>query len=551
MPKAPPPAPWPGSSGRGPWVVRAAAAEMLLAAVAEQAARLPNRLAHVSPDGSLTYGQLLARAATASALLAGGEAPPAPVLVWGHKQPAMPVAFLACALAGRPYVPADAAFPPARVARIARAAGATSCLAAAALPAELETALRAEGLDPVPLGPDGVAPAAAAPRAGPAPVAAGSETAYILFTSGSSGDPKGVPIPWTALRHFTTWLLAEQGPRAGAEVVLNQAPFSFDLSVLDLYLSLLCGGTLFSVSADMVAAPRRLFAALGGSDLTVWVSTPSFARFCLSEPTFDAGLLPGLRRLLFCGETLPPGLARELLRRFPRAEVWNTYGPTEATVAVTSIRVSADMAARDEPLPVGRAADGLRVWVAGPDLAARPEGTPGEIIIAGPQVAPGYLCPPAGSGVAAPPPDRFVEFAGERCYRTGDAGVLRAGLLYYTGRLDRQVKIRGYRLELDEIETHLRRLPGVSEAAVLVVERGGFADHLAAFVVCPGDPASDGAAGLPADPAAAFARGQALRAALGRTLPAYAVPRSVHLLPSLPLTPNGKLDRRALEARLA
>lgn len=551
MPKAPPPAPWPGSSGPGPGVVRAAAAEALLASVAARALRLPDRLAHVSPDGSLTYAQLLERAAAAAAHLACGGAPPAPVLVWGHKQPAMPVAFLACALAGRPYVPADAAFPAARVARIARAAGATHCLAAGALPAELETALRAEGLDPVPLRPDGVAPTAAAPRGVPAPAGAGAETAYILFTSGSSGDPKGVPIPWTALRHFTTWVLAEQRPRVGAEVVLNQAPFSFDLSVLDLYLSLLSGGTLFSVSADMVAAPRRLFAALAGSALTVWVSTPSFARFCLTEPTFDADLLPGLRRLLFCGETLPPTLARELLRRFPRSEVWNTYGPTEATVAVTSIRVSPEMAAGDEPLPAGRPADGLRVWVAGPDLAALPEGVPGEIVIAGPQVAPGYLSPPAGSGVAEPPPDRFVAFTGGRCYRTGDAGVLRAGLLYCTGRLDRQVKVRGYRLELEEIETHLRRLPGVSEAAVLVVERGGFPDHLAAFVVCPGDHAPDRAAAGPAEADAAFARGQAIRAALGRTLPAYAIPRSVHLLPALPLTPNGKLDRRALEARLA
>ena len=134
---------------------------------------------------------------------------------------------------------------------------------------------------------------------------------------------------------------------------LNQAPFSFDLSVMDLYSSLATGGTLFSITQEQVAEPRRLFEALAGSGVTVWVSTPSFARMCLMQPTFASPMLPEVRKFWFCGETLAPEIAAELLRRFPRAEVWNTYGPTEATVATTSIQVTNSVLDRYNPLPVG------------------------------------------------------------------------------------------------------------------------------------------------------------------------------------------------------
>ena len=142
---------------------------------------------------------------------------------------------------------------------------------------------------------------------------------------------------------------------------LNQAPFSFDLSVMDLYPCLVTGGTLVSVRAADVAVPKRLFALLERSGISTWVSTPSFARFCLAEPSFGETMLPRLRRLLFCGETLPPAVARQLLDRFPRAAVWNTYGPTEATVATTSVRIDRELLARDGPLPVGRPMRGTRV----------------------------------------------------------------------------------------------------------------------------------------------------------------------------------------------
>ena len=503
------------------------------------AAVRPERPAVMSPDGALTYAQLLRRAHGLAALL-GPDA--APVVVYGHKQPAMVAAFLAAMQLGRAYVPVDSSVPPARVASMLDLARPSAAVAAEPLPTVVVAALAERGIHALNVGPL----AADVDRSGPTPdemltvsFGAPSTTAYVIFTSGTTGEPKGVPIPCRGLEHFARWLVAIGRFAPGEETFLNQAPFNFDLSVMDLYGALLTGSTLFSITREEIADPRLLFARLDGAPLTVWVSTPSFARFCLAEPRFRQEMLPGLGRFLFCGETLPPTVARELLRRFPQAEVWNTYGPTETTVAVTAVRITEEMAA-GRPLPIGRAAEGMAVWIADPQDPLRPvpAGTTGEIVIAGPQVSPGYLGrEPSAAGPFVPLPD------GGLAYRTGDLGHVDAndGLLYCAGRLDRQIKLHGYRLELEEIEAHLRQLPGVAEGAVVTVERDGRPDYLVAFVV----PDEGAANPLPTE---RLALTQYVRAGLAERLPGYALPRSVRLLTAPPLTVNGKLDRRALQA---
>ncbi|MFN2540709.1 MAG: D-alanine--poly(phosphoribitol) ligase subunit DltA [Chthoniobacterales bacterium] len=471
----------------------------------------PNKIAHVSGERTLSYGELRARSNALAAYLSGQVGDEcAPIAMLGHREPEMLVAFLGAVKSGRAYVPIDTALPQQRIDNILAIAR-----PALVLTAQETARVSAQGSE-TPLRP-----------------VQKNDPFYILFTSGSTGEPKGVIITRGCLEHFLNWMLGEQKFAERTETFLNQAPFSFDLSVMDLYCSLATGGTLFSISRDLVENPKLLYRALTNSNVTTWVSTPSFAQMCLIEETFREPMLPHVRRFLFCGETLPPQTVARLRERFPRAEVWNMYGPTEATVATTSIRIDDDVLKKYSPLPVGRPMPGVQVVIV--DLAGEvlPPEQRGEIVIAGQNVSPGYLGRPDLTGQA------FFEFEGERAYRTGDQGRLRDGLLFFEGRIDHQIKLSGYRIELGDIETNLLSLPQVRDAVVLPVTKNGAVLSLAAFVVLSArEQASD------------FVVGQALRKLLGQRLPVYMLPRKFLFLDAFPMTPNGKVDRARLAASL-
>jgi D-alanine--poly(phosphoribitol) ligase subunit 1 len=316
-------------------------------------------------------------------------------------------------------------------------------------------------------------------------------------------------------------------------VFLNQAPFSFDLSVMDLYCSLATGGTLFSISRDLIANPKELYRALTCSGLTTWVSTPSFAQMCVVEDKFSDAMLPRVRRFLFCGETLPPQMAAELLKRFPKAEVWNMYGPTEATVATTSIRIDAGVLERYSPLPVGRAMPGSEIFIVNEKRELLPANQRGEIIIAGPNVSPGYLARPELTA------DAFFQYQSQRAYRTGDLGCIRDNLLFFEGRMDEQIKLSGYRIELGDVEANLRALAVVRDALVIPVIKDGTVQSLAAFVVL-----------VARDDASHFNLSHRLRNQLSERLPSYMLPRKFVFLDAFPMTANGKIDRASLAKSL-
>jgi len=486
----------------------------ILASIDRWGRETPDHVAHVSGESSLTYGELLRNSdALAASLLETLPPGDAPVMVLGHKQPEMLVGFLGVLKAGRAYIPVDTSLPATRIAQITENAQCAAILT----PTEISERI------------------AIAPHEHcEFPVRSPEHPHYIIFTSGSTGTPKGVVISSRNLATFLRWMLAEQGFIEGGEVFLNQAPFSFDLSVMDLYLSLVTGGTLVSLTKDDVNSLKRLYETLGRSRITTWVSTPSFAQLCLADSNFRQAMLPALRRFLFCGETLSPAVAGELLERFPEATVWNTYGPTEATVAMTSIPIRRETLAHHGALPVGHPMPGVTVRIVDETGAEQPRGAAGEIVIEGGNVSAGYLGRPDLTTKA------FSGSGDARAYRTGDLGWLdESGLLFVSGRMDGQIKLSGYRIELGDIEANLRELPNVRDAVVLPVLKDGAASMLAAFVA----PASrDGRSDLELM--------LALRGALSERLPVYMVPKKFVFLESFPMTPNGKADRRQLAATL-
>jgi len=472
----------------------------------------PDRVALVSGSRRVTYGELIGRvhglAAHLSSMLPDDGSP---VAVVGHKEPEMVMGFLAAALAGHPYVPIDSATPEARVSRILEVAGVSRTLtvpdiARLATPSEPRPADRRPDDHPY----------------------------YVIFTSGSTGEPKGVVITRGCMSSFIRWMLAEQKLEPAAECFLNQVVYSFDVSVMDLYLSLTTGGTHLSLTRDDIADFKRLFSVLAESTVTVWVSTPSFARLCLAEPRFDRRMLPAVRRFLLAGETLAPEIARQLLARFPGAEVWNMYGPTEATVVTTSVQVTADLLAQHAVLPIGYPKPGTAVFVAAEaGLEPLADGQRGEIVIAGDNVSPGYLGRPDLTAL------RFADYHGQRAYLTGDIGHVENGLVFFDGRRDHQVKLHGYRVELGDVEANLCALEGIHDAVVLPVLRNGEVDSLAAFVITQSEaPGSDTAGSL------------WLRARLGDRVPSYMLPRTVRFLDRFPMTANGKVDRLKLAESL-
>lgn len=471
----------------------------------------PDAMAHISGDRSLTFGQLDAQAnSLAARLLERCGDNRAPIAVVGHREPEMLVAFIGVVKSGRPYIPIDTALPQERINHIL-----TTAKPALVLTPQ-ETAKLSEA-------------GKCAPRSPLQP----DDPFYIIFTSGSTGTPKGIVITLKCLEHFIGWMLGEQKFIEGSEVFLNQAPFSFDLSVMDLYCNLATGGTLFSISRDLVASPKLLYRGLANSNITTWVSTPSFAEMCLVERTFNRTLLQRVRRFLFCGEILLADTARRLLDRFPSAEIWNMYGPTEATVATTSVRIDREILKKYPALPVGRPMPGTEVFLIDENRNILLSGCRGEIVIKGPNVSPGYL------GRDDLTTARFFEQGGQRAYRTGDWGRFRDGLLFFEGRIDNQIKLNGYRIELGDLEANLRALPMVRDAAVVPVEKKGKVQWLAGFVLPNADFES-------ADPGLTVT----LRERLRERLPAYMLPRKFVVMDAFPLTANGKVDRSKLAESL-
>ncbi|MEN2766872.1 D-alanine--poly(phosphoribitol) ligase subunit DltA [Ornithinibacillus xuwenensis] len=493
----------------------------LLTRIAQHAASNPEQIAFRTENQALNYSGLWNRSSRlASLILDTGIARQKPVVVYGHMGIDMPVSFLACVKASNPYIPVDISIPMERVRLIIEKSGAELVINTTDTNLDIDhvTVINSQALQ-----------LEQGELIGEEYWVKPEEVFYIIYTSGSTGNPKGVQITAENLQSFTDWMTGDF-PLGQGKVFLNQAPFSFDLSVMDFYPALQSGGTIHALEKEVINKPKHLFENLSQSGLQVWTSTPSFVQMCFPNPDFNQTMLPELAVFLFCGEVLPLAVAQELKERFPNARIFNTYGPTEATVAVTSIEITEDLLAKEKALPVGYPKSDMHIFVVDELGMPLPDGEKGELILSGPSVSKGYLGEPLLTENA------FGIINGMNSYRTGDAGIIQDGLVYCQGRLDYQIKLHGYRMELEEIEFHLNQSTYIKTAIIIPYAPNEEIEYLIAAVV-PADHSFDKEYKLTA----------AIRKDLALRLPAYMIPRKFTYHAAIPMTTNGKVDRKKMK----
>lgn len=517
----------------------------LAEAVVATARRHPERPALMVDGQTHTYDELITAAARLSHLIDEVDTPTdSLVAIHGSGSFWVYAGILGALLSGRGYVPLNPSFPDERSSTMVTRAGASTLIVAggpAGGSAEEGPSLVARHPDPLTLVIPEVDTVPAWATAGdrPAPVATGADlvadptveappvdpadTAYLLFTSGTTGDPKGIGIPHDRVMAYLTATLDryDLGPDDRCS---QNFSLTFDLSVHDLFVSWSAGACLCVPSGRSVMAPGPF---VRDQALTSWFSTPTTAALMLKLRMLQPGAFPSLRWSLFCGEALPTTVADAWLQAAPGSVVDNLYGPTEATIACTAHRHQEPGA--DGLVPIGRPFGTTRTAVVDDQLRPVPPGQAGELLLGGGQLAPGYWRDPERSAAS------FVTVAdldpAGPWYRTGDRVVDDGATLIYRGRIDDQIKIRGHRVELGEVETVLRRVSGAATAVALGWPRTpAGADGIVAFVA---------GTGIDSD---------AVLQGCRQALPDYMVPSRLHCLDTIPQNASGKADRKQLLA---
>ena len=478
-------------------------------------------------DGrTISYAGLYADAATLAGTILETTKPGEPIGVLAQRSYPAYVGVLAALLSGRPYVPINMKFPFERqvdIASIARCRllvwDGHSKRRCDELLQILESGVR-ESTASLPDRPD------------PSPdfhedrfTGAGSDIAYIMFTSGTTGAPKGVAVRRENLSAYLT-AIAEIAPIEPGTRCTQNFDLSFDLSVHDIFQTWASGGCLYVMgnedALDPVGFAKR-------HALQAWFSVPSVVAMARRLRRLQPGALPDMRVSLFCGEPLPASIAADWARTAPNSRIWNLYGPTEATIAITAEEFDPSIPAEGRPatIPLGKAFRNSAAVVV--DDGGEPA-LLGELWLGGAQISNGYINNEKENRA------KFVNkalagYSFDRWYRTGDLVQKddRHGLVFQ-GRMDDQAKIQGYRVELLEIEEVLRRASGTTEAAAVLwpVSETGAAEGVVGFVC------------------AATSAERDIIASCRTHLPSYAVPRKIMAIDALPLNANGKVDRNAL-----
>lgn len=451
-----------------------------------------------------------------------------PVVVFGGQEYEMLATFVALTKSGHAYIPIDSHSALERVAAIVEVAKPSLIIAINDFPLanveapifsaeQVQTAFR-----------EGASYELSQP-------VQGDDNYYIIFTSGTTGKPKGVQISHNNLLSFTNWMITDKEFATPARPqMLAQPPYSFDLSVMYWAPTLALGGTLFALPSAVTQDFKQLFETILSLPIAIWTSTPSFADMALLSDDFNSQKLPQLTHFYFDGEELTVKTAQKLRDRFPQARIINAYGPTEATVALSAVAVTDEMLQNCKRLPIGYTKADSPTFVIDEEGQKVPNGQQGEIIVCGPAVSKGYLNNPEKTAEA------FFEFEGLPAYHTGDVGSMTdEGLLLYGGRMDFQIKFNGFRIELEDVSQNLNKSKYIESAvAVPRYNKDHKVQNLLAYVIL-----KDGVAEQ-------FEREiditKAIKEDLQDIMMSYMMPSKFLYRETLPLTPNGKIDIKGL-----
>ena len=521
---------------------------LLQQAISEQARKRPEAVALACTSRRLNYGDLEAESnRLAHMLVQAGCVRGDRVALLMPKTPTAIVAMLGVLKADAIYVPLDPTGPVARHARMLEAADCRFILAAGPLQTALSETLAAARLEPAPH--VGWLDAELAPPRQPAPAFCAADlaacpsharryantdrdVAHILFTSGSTGIPKGVMITHANVGHFIGWAARYFGT-SPSDRISQHTPLHFDLSTFDVYCTLSTGAELHLVPPELNLLPHKLAHFIRERELTQWFSVPSVFNFMAKFDVVAPNDFPSLRRALWCGEAIPTPTLIHWMRRLPHVRFTNLYGPTETTVASSYYTVASCPTDPRSPIPIGTACDAEELLLLDERMAPVPRGEVGDLYIGGAGLSPGYWRD------AEKTRNAFVPRPGssnpeDRIYRTGDLGRQgNDGLFYFLGRRDTQIKSRGYRIELGEIEAALHALAGLRESAVVAIQSEGFEGS----IIC--------CAYAPADESVTV---ESLRKRLAGLLPSYMLPARWLRYEVLPKNANGKIDRPRLKS---
>lgn len=482
----------------------------------------PNHTALVVGDQQLSYKQLDEMAnRLAHFLIQQGVGPEQLVPIMLERSFEMVIAINAVLKAGAAYLPLDPEHPADRIEYIVHEAGARWVLTTEAFVGKLPADVLCLTMEDAPQR------LAELPVSRPNRAVKPEHLAYVIYTSGSTGKPKGVMNEHQAVCNHMLWM-QEQFALTPADKVLQKTPYTFDVSLWELFLPLMCGAQLVMAKPGGHKEAGYLVELIQQQGITHTHFVTSMGYLFLQDA--DQARCPSLKRVLSSGEAVTKDFEQRFSQAFPDVELWNLYGPTEAAIHITHWQCA--LGDGGSSVPIGRALPNNRLYIVNEQGKLQPPGVPGELLLAGVQVARGYLNRPDLTQ------ERFISdtylASGERVYRTGDLVRLRDdGQVEYLGRNDFQVKVRGQRIELGEIESVLSQYPGITQTVVLAREDRVNDQRLVAYMLCQSQPKPESAA---------------LREHLRLHVPDYMVPQHFVFLDSYPLTSSGKVDRKALPA---